>query len=306
MAPIFFFSYARDDFDQQLDAFYKALVESVRVKIGPVPAGTGFMDTSVDVGDKWPDGLTTALQRCNVFVPVYTATYFTRPYCGKEWSVFRARQLAHEKKYGGKRPTLVIPVLWGAKEDLPVTLPEELLELQFTTPAFGQHYAEYGLLVLMKQSRFHDAREQAIELLARRIKDASVSVQLAPLATDPVLKTVQQLFPKLPSPIAPPIVPGRPISPILGTVAPEGGPRFVQLVLVAGAKDEFQGQASTPDSEPEELRRSRQFYGDDCLEWRPYRPAEERRAGAIAAQVAAERDFITINPRRSTKMSSHS
>jgi FxsC-like protein len=70
----------------------------------------------------------------------------------------------------------------------------------------------------------------------------------------------------------------------------DGGPRYVQIVLVAGTKAEFELQPET--REPPPIRANRDFYGPTPLEWRPYRPAEERRAVSIATEVTAVQDLL--------------
>ncbi len=286
MAPIFFLSYAREDGKHPaLGEFYKQLLEAVRRRVGGASEGKGFMDASdIALGGEWPDALGQALQGCEVFVPVYSATYFTKEYCGKEWAVFRERQDRYAAARNlATRPPLVIPVLWGAKEDLPRSVPEDLLDLQFTTSAFADVYAHVGLDVLMRQSKYENERIEAIEAIARRIKLAREAHQLPPLPTPPAIKKVPALFP-VPAPVVPPTAAGGGAAG-QDAVSAEGGPRFVQIVLVAGARDEFATARQTYD-----------FYGADGLEWRPYRPKEERRVGALAMQIAAERDFLPGPP----------
>jgi FxsC-like protein len=273
MAPTFFLSYAREDRSPFFDKFFELLLDALQSKFVGAREGRGFFDTkSMEVGEEWPAELADALQECKVFLPVYTPTYFSRPYCGKEWAIFRARQDAFVRAQGAAgRPALVIPVLWSAAEDLATVVPESLRDLEDTHDDFGKEYRANGLNVLMRQNRFEDARNIAVEALARRIKRATDAYPVLPsLAERPSIKTVPPLFPVE-------ATPGR-----LRETPESRGPRYVQFILVAGTRAEFETG----------VRADRDFYGDTEVDWQPYRPDVPRPAAAIAAQVAAERDFV--------------
>src|SRR5688572_8465137 len=52
-----------------------------------------FLDaTDIGTGDTWPVRLQHALQRSRVLVPVFSPTYFRRPWCVAELYSMRARE----------------------------------------------------------------------------------------------------------------------------------------------------------------------------------------------------------------------
>ena len=71
----------------------------------------GFMDDNIPEGALWRQSLARELATCRVFVPLYNRAYFTSPNCGKEWAVFRARQMAHVAQTGVPNEA-VLPVIW--------------------------------------------------------------------------------------------------------------------------------------------------------------------------------------------------
>lgn len=271
MPPLFFLSYAREDLTKDLRTFYGLLVEAVRLKFGGEGGNVGFFDTkSIELGTEWPGAMIDALQGCLVFLPLYSPSYFRKEYCGKEWGLFRARQDAYAAAEEIKRPSLVLPILWAAKEDLDGVIPTELLDVQFEDEEFGESYSRLGLAVLMRQRRYLNARHHAVEVIARRIKRAVVTYgHLPSLTTTPLVADVNALFP------------GR--SAVRESSPGSVGPRFVQLIIVAGTKAEVTAARH---------RNNSNYYGADGHEWRPYRPIEERRAGSLANLVIAERDFL--------------
>src|SRR5215475_11799851 len=102
----YFLSYARSDLDLDkyncIRRFCKDLEEEVRRLKGPVPGKICFFDgEDIEPGNKWPDTLSEALCTSRVFVPIYSPTYFTKDYCGREWKLFSDRVEA----YKGQNPT---------------------------------------------------------------------------------------------------------------------------------------------------------------------------------------------------------
>ncbi|HSG39758.1 MAG TPA: toll/interleukin-1 receptor domain-containing protein, partial [Thermoanaerobaculia bacterium] len=109
-SPVFFFSYSRDDADddtdKHLDRFFLDLCKEVRERLGlsrnhPV----GFRDTRhIKTGDRWPETLSQALSTCQLLLPLYSRSFFNSEFCGKEWSAFRSRLDA-----GGSMTKLIHP-----------------------------------------------------------------------------------------------------------------------------------------------------------------------------------------------------
>jgi FxsC-like protein len=155
MSFLFFFSYARDDWKgNYLKIFYDDLVEQVRFITGHPQTHVGFRDTlGIEVGSNWSSVLAEGLACCQTFVPVFTPTYFTRPYCGREWWSFRSRIERYARENPGAAPRLILPILWSAPHYLPGDLHPEITKIQLTQQDLGEYYSKEGLLQIMKQGR---------------------------------------------------------------------------------------------------------------------------------------------------------
>ena len=92
--PLFMLSYARLDArdDPYLRRFFDELKTEVRRRAGIEPGDICFIDQeNIEPGEEWSPELAEAIGTCNALVCIYTPTYFTREYCGKEWQFFRSR-----------------------------------------------------------------------------------------------------------------------------------------------------------------------------------------------------------------------
>lgn len=261
----FFFSYARLDRDPYLKKFYSELADSVRVNAGGSREEIGFFDTEdIEPGQEWPAALAAALQTARVLVPVYTPSYFTSEYCGREWRVFEER-----RRSAGGRPPVILPVLWVPQDKLPSNLPDAVLDLQYSHEQLGDMYVREGLRQLMRQSRYLDVRRQIIDGLAERIVEIGRQHPLPALAAPPSIKEVASAFQPPPGAPAP--------------AAPSGsgnvGPRYVQFVFVAGRRNEFELQ---------KLRNRLEYYGGEGgPDWQPYLPDLAEEIAILAMEVAA-------------------
>src|SRR6476661_6364046 len=116
----FFLSYARtDNIGPYHKRFHKDLSNEIRRRAAlnsstPIQQIGFFDETGIEVGDKWPDSLASALQSTRTLICLYSRSYFASPYCGKEFEVFRQRVAG----VPGALP-LIMPVLWDPPEDLP-------------------------------------------------------------------------------------------------------------------------------------------------------------------------------------------
>src|SRR4051812_47156457 len=103
----FFFSYARQDWDDRLEKFYKRLAKEVGRAKQLSETDAGFYDQrSIEVGDVWDAKLRDALRTARVMVAICSPSYFTREYCGKEL------QVCIERVPAGATSTAIIPVMW--------------------------------------------------------------------------------------------------------------------------------------------------------------------------------------------------
>jgi hypothetical protein len=128
-SPYFFFSYAHDDDDPYLKKFFKDLQFKVS-QLHPEPRTGAFRDTSnIDAGDDWGSKISKALQTSQVLVCIYTARFFGRKYCAKEFAAFLKRnvELRYEPVRDDADGTIrdqvrevpnILPILWVGEDAL--------------------------------------------------------------------------------------------------------------------------------------------------------------------------------------------
>ena len=171
--PEFFFSYARGDYSLYLEKFFDELEEAVamlrppetdesaeavitpppdkKVK-GPTEKKVAFLDVrNIGTGADWNSLLSGAVQTSKVLVCIYTARYFKREFCGKEFAAFLKRNgnLRYEAvrhadgvtEYRIRGARNIIPILWVGAPDLanhPDDLPPHLVRtIQHTVQRTG-------------------------------------------------------------------------------------------------------------------------------------------------------------------------
>lgn len=265
----FFLSYAR--FDENGDEpyvarFFQDLQREVRSLLGlAADAKIGFRDTGINPGETWPDELKYALQQTRCMVSLYSPTYFTRAYCGKEWSAFQSRL---QTVYPGNHPPLIIPVLWELVT--PRTLPACATKLQYAHEAFGDLYVQQGLRQLMRLNRNRDdylafVRQFALKLVAaveqHPLTPAAQLLDLAQYAN--AFATIQNQAVDI-------------------TDSPGRGPKSVNFILVAASQAEMQA-----------IRQQLVHYGASALDWRPYYPQVDKRIAPFVQLIAARDEFIS-------------
>src|SRR5271170_6503468 len=118
--PYFFLSYARtpkrdptekEDPDRWVYKLYRDLCDVILQLTDARPEEAGFMDRENKLGTEWSPELVNALQRCRVFVPLYSRRYFESSYCGKEWFAFARREVTTAAR-GGDVASAIVPALW--------------------------------------------------------------------------------------------------------------------------------------------------------------------------------------------------
>ncbi|HZU58224.1 MAG TPA: TIR-like protein FxsC [Actinocrinis sp.] len=110
----------------------------------------GFMDDAIPDGAIWRSRLAEQLASCRVFVPLYSRTYFSRENCGKEWAVFRERQMAHLAQTGTPNEA-ILPVIWQPPR--PEDVPQVATNVQVAQLGVSNRYLERGLYELMRLDR---------------------------------------------------------------------------------------------------------------------------------------------------------
>jgi hypothetical protein len=163
MSPVFFFSYARadrstssrgrlnaHDGDSCVDDFYGKLSDEVASLTARSAEGVGFFDRDhLDLGTPWPQGLMGALRSTRVMVALFSPTYFSRPACGREFAVFRARQEELMRTVGSGDDYRILPVLWVRPDVTDASIPSKcaayIRTLQNIAPGMPECYSQLGL-----------------------------------------------------------------------------------------------------------------------------------------------------------------
>ncbi|MBM0278568.1 TIR-like protein FxsC [Micromonospora tarensis] len=169
----FFLSYAhsapppgaRADADVWVGQFFADLTEEVRRQARPV-AGMriGFFDQHIPLGADWKAALAEALGDAEVFVPLYSPGYFSRPWALGEQESFRARLAAAGLARAAAAhltPVLWIPFPpWETHPEL-----DGALDLGRDVP----EYAADGLRAFCMLASYRDRYERLLGRLASRI-----------------------------------------------------------------------------------------------------------------------------------------
>jgi FxsC-like protein len=270
----FFLSYARRDAigREYLKRFYEELTLEVASKAGLdsrlKAEDIGFFDEiGVEVGDRWPVTMESALQKSRAFVCLFSRGYFNSEYCGKELQVFVARLDAYAAANSLDKPPLIIPVLWDGPHAIPRNLPKVVSDVQYTHDKFGKTYSEEGLGYIMRLEKHKDDYQEFLMRFGEKLVDVGKSFSLPPLSALPPLTDVKSIFHLGSGSADPPRTPD------------SAGPRFVQFVYVAGNRDAFEAHP---------LRHKLEYYGPDGgMDWHPYLPDVPDEVCMLAQDVAS-------------------
>jgi FxsC-like protein len=258
----FFFSYAHADQNAYLDQFYQDLASEVRGLTGSPAPESGFLDRKdIEHGAAWDATLEQGLQHARVFVPIYSASYFRAPYCGKEFAIFRDRVNAA----GLKDAPLILPVLWFPENDVLAEIPSSVSKIQYKHGDYPAQYLSEGVAQLNRlgvasNSPFYVEYWKFVRQLAQTIVARAKSHQL-PVLNAPLtaLDQVSSIF-----------------SAATKTGSPdEGGPRYVQFIFVAGNRSELKAAQ----------RSTLKFYGSSGSDWQPYLDKYQGTAEALAIEA---------------------
>jgi FxsC-like protein len=270
--PLLFLSYAhshwddpsdRRDADYWVHRFHGDLTNAIALQTGAPSRNVQlFIDRNLDVGDYWPEELVRGLSKCSVFVPLYTAKYFTRPDCGREFSIIRQRQDMHISATN-HCPKIIIPVIW--KPISPHDMPSWARDIQYTHESLGADYHTMGLESLLRLRDYRETYKAVVTALAERIVEICRGPEkLRPLLDLPRFHTLPDAF------------------------ADEGNPsdHAATVRIAVAALDKH--SAMPPG-------RSAIWYGETPEEWCPYRDGPDSGGDTPvmwrAAAVASRRDF---------------
>jgi FxsC-like protein len=288
MSYYFFFSYAHEDNlpdsngKRWVKKFYDDLSNEVSRKASlPANEVSFFDEEAIRLGTKWPGELFEGIQTAKIFVCLYSPTYFKKPFCGKEWTIFNHRRQAYAQKYGVKEPELIIPVLWEKEIYVSRNLPAPLKEDQYTFGDFGYNYPLYGLRQIISQPNLRETLykeflDKFSDLLIEAVKPLEAAKpprELPRFETDLQLDQIEPLFPA---------------SDADAGAAPDAesedaNPLHVRFAFVVGRQKEML---------EEQIRERLEYYRGSGAEWTPYLPHKvERRIDLLVQEIASKRDF---------------
>lgn len=284
----FFLSYARNDAqdgDPWLKDFYERLARDVKAAAG-LPSTTrlediGFIDyEGIESGTQWTDELAEALQSSKVLVCLWSRSYFSSPWCGKEFQVFLNRINSYRDSQPRQAwPPLMQAVLWDRPAKLPQPIPKVLddLKLQYRHADFGQTYAEEGLAYLMRRKEEPEYQTFSLEF-RERVVQAAKDHPLPRLEHLEPWEIVESAFhPAAQAMNTPPqVLPANSPLPLYS------GPEVAWIVYVAGRNQDYAG-----------IRNTCQCYGSiGGALWRPYLPPSDLQVGRFTQRIVESRGFL--------------
>ena len=176
------------DPDHWVRGFFHDLTAAVTRLASPDSGiAPGFFDQEVPFGSDWKASITQALMTAQVFVPLYSPSYFARSLPGREWACFQQRlaQIGIEDPVRRFAPVLWIPL--PGEQDRP-GLREAL--------AFGSldsAYRENGLRALLRLTPYREAYQAVVDRVAAQVVGLAERAPLAPSVV-PDIDEVQTAF----------------------------------------------------------------------------------------------------------------
>ena len=271
----YFFSYAHENFDADLERFSNDLRTRLAQLRGRPAHEVAFTDGgSLLPGVKWKPELAAALGNARVFIYVRSPQYFQRPFCGKEWSVFESRLPAAQDPNAARR--LMVPLHWIPTTYAGVRLPTSLVEdTQYTFEKFGSTYSQYGLSEMMKadgRPGYAEFLSAFVQYVAKLLTDPSLTL---PELQNVDLDAASDAFALARGGGAPSLVPTR----ALGQARRRAG-----VLVVAATRD--QALAANP------RRATFEPYSDEALFWAPFAPDHPASVGPLLQQWVGQEGFI--------------
>src|SRR5262245_3557446 len=259
MPHVFFFGYARENFDKELKIFFEELCREVAQHMpwgeGNDPR-TSFRDeNNLPLMDEWEPRLLGALQESAVLVCLTSPAYFHSRFCGQGYWIFdRRRRLNLPDK--APLPGVILPVIWVP---LDKGLPGFMDKIQYREGEMPAQYMTRGLRYLLKFER--DQFDRCAYLFDEGIRDAwRMYPALPPLPGVPSFDQVPNAF--------------------AGGVSedaqgPHGwlpGPGVVNFIFAAARGTELALPAGR--------------YGPNSAEWRPFLPPVAQTISHLAKAAA--------------------
>ncbi|CAN2045264.1 putative TIR domain-containing protein [Candidatus Magnetomoraceae bacterium gMMP-1] len=276
MSYFCFFSYARRDFNHDMEQFYYDIIKEIRLLRGGECDKTCFRDTrNIDIGELWQESLARGITTSRIFISMLSPSYFESKWCGKEWQVFSTRIDKYKTEYSiSEYPPLIFPLLWAPKYSIDKAAPSCVTNLQFTHGSFGKLYAEEGLNYLISLKRNEDDYHTFLKELAKKIFLTAESYPLPYFENIQSIKDMKNAFCA---------------SPACAKIQKQKiSTRYVKFVYAAARSDEIQN-----------LKEDTGAYGTEGgLEWKPYFPKykeDKDEIGIIAQSIAVDENFHSDN-----------
>lgn len=183
--PLFFLSYAHATKGQgRLVRFFNELSENVAELVSrKAGSDPGYMDRSMEVGNRWAGNLLEAIGTCQVFVALLSGPYFESTWCSMEWFAFSQRPVTRRLDAAVSHQTAFVPVVWAAPLPSGLT-PTAVKEVQQFSPNalpdvdLAGLYREHGVVGLRQmQVRLYRA---VVWQIAQRIADIYYTYRVEP------------------------------------------------------------------------------------------------------------------------------
>ncbi|MEV6690320.1 TIR-like protein FxsC [Micromonospora sp. NPDC051196] len=267
----FFLSYARGDEDTLVQRFYEDLSAEVRLIAGlSRDVRVGFVDRTILVGERWPQRLVEALSTCRSFLALMTPRYFQSRTCGQEWQLF-ADRTARFENHRRVDTSLLKPLMWIPAQ--PGRIHPVAQPLQYTSDSLGDLYQRLGVRQLMRLHRHRDDYHTFLFELATQIV-SSVEANPLPEQRRPIdLQAIESAFHSN-------RVTGPDGSIAIATGTDPTSAMLVHFIIAASDRDEMRG-----------VRDDLTVYGDDPLQWAPYRPPMPQPLIDYAREIAADHSY---------------
>ncbi|MEU5674903.1 TIR-like protein FxsC [Micromonospora sp. NPDC047762] len=179
-APLFFISCSRalvaratGETAEHVSRFFEDLSVHVSELVGPVTGmNAGFLDTSIEDGDRWSPELLHAAGTCQVFVPLVSRALLGSASCGREWDAFSRRRITPRRSSASPHETAIVPVTWLPTNG--VVLPRVLRDVQrfsataLPDPDIAVHHQREGVHGLLTM-RWENVYRAVVWRLAQRI-----------------------------------------------------------------------------------------------------------------------------------------
>jgi FxsC-like protein len=186
----FFLSYARSapiadspriDVDAWVRAVFNDLQAEVNELVGrPPSAASGFFDQQISATSDPEARLSEALGQTQVFVPLYSPGYLTKPWTIRERDAFQRRL----ETAGVPDPDRhIVPVLWTP---IPAWRRDDAVRRSLTIAPDVPEYASNGLRALRMLTVYQQAYRKVLVALADRIVQVAQTEPMTPVVMPPL------------------------------------------------------------------------------------------------------------------------